>query len=115
MVTIDMITRGEHPSLVQETKQEIFRIKGIPVILYAPRDYWLLTEEEKDRICNGCGAQGKFDFIPDSVWFMDISEVCNIHDFCYYSSRPCIKDKEEADRIFLSNMLRLIEAKTKWK
>jgi len=115
MSTRNIISKKKDYTSIQETKQEIFRIKGIPVILYAPRDYWLLTEEEKDRICNGCGAQGKFDFIPDSIWFMSIEEVCSIHDFCYYSSRPCIEDKEEADRIFLNNMLRLIEAKTKWR
>ena len=87
----------------------------IKVVLYAPEAYWKLPKEEKDKICNGCGAQGKFDFVPDTIYFLNISEVCSIHDYCYHVAMPSLSYKEEADRIFLNNMLRLIEAKTKWK
>jgi hypothetical protein len=84
-------------------------------VLYAPEGYWKLSGEDKKLICNGCGPQGHLDFIPDSIYFLNISEACNIHDYCYEISRSNIKDKEWSDRIFLNNLLRLIEVKTKWR
>jgi hypothetical protein len=83
-------------------------------VLFAPEGYWVLNSEEKREICNGCGPQGHFDFIPDTMYFLNISEVCNIHDYCYEIARSDIRDKEWADRIFLNNLLRLIESETKW-
>lgn len=86
---------------------------GEPLI-FAPKAYWELTKEEKKKICNGCGPQGwKFDIIPDTMWFLDISEACNAHDFMYHVARPTVKDKDEADRVFLNNLTRIIDAKTK--
>ena len=85
-------------------------------VLYAPDSYWKATQEERDMIVNGCGsAQAKFDFVPDTIYGLNINEACNIHDWMYHFAKPNIKAKEEADRVFLNNMIRLIEAKTKWK
>ena len=66
-----------------------------------------MTPEELAYICNGCGAKGKFDFVPDTIWFMSIKEVCNIHDFDYHMGKT-IEDKMMADRRMRNNMLRLI-------
>jgi len=64
---------------------------------------------ERKFICNGCGSsQAKFDFIPDSVYFLKIRQACDIHDWMYHYGKG-IEGKEEADRAFLNNMLRLIE------
>ena len=82
--------------------------------LYCPYEYKLLRPQLKKQICNGCGPKSKFDFVPDTIWGLKIIEICNIHDYLYYIGKT-IEDKEKADRIFLNNMLRLIENKTKWK
>lgn len=82
--------------------------------LYAPEAYWQLSPAAKAVICNGCGsAQAKFDFVPDSIWGLSIKPVCDIHDFMYLFGQT-LADKEEADRVFLNNLLRLIEAGSGW-
>lgn len=79
--------------------------------LYKPISYVDASDREKRFICNGCGsAQAKFDFIPDSIYGLKIKDACNIHDWMYYKGMT-IQDKEEADRVFLNNLLRLIEAR----
>ena len=79
-------------------------------ILYAPAEYWELTPEQRKSLTNGCGP-GRFGskLISDRLWGLDISEVCNIHDFTYHIGWT-IADKLSADRAFLNNMLRLIDA-----
>lgn len=82
--------------------------------LYSPPSYKRLTSEERDEIVNGCGAAGaKFDFIPDNIYRLNISEACNIHDFMYHIAEATNEAKIEADRIFLNNLLRIIEFNTK--
>ncbi len=71
--------------------------------------YQQLTPEEKSKICNGAGAAGQpiSRFIPNSLYFLDCTEVFNIHDFDYYRGRREV-DKKEADRRLLSNLMILI-------
>jgi hypothetical protein len=79
--------------------------------LVAPEHYWHLHPETKEKFCNGCGPQGGIGLrilsycIPDSFFTLDISEACNIHDYCYIIGM----DKKEADNLFLDNMTRLID------
>lgn len=83
--------------------------------LYAPEAYWRLSPAAKAEICNGCGsASAKFDFIPDSIYGLKIRPACDIHDYMYHVGRRTLADKEEADRVFLNNLLRLIEADNGW-
>ena len=79
--------------------------------LFAPPEYWELTPIAKKEICNGCGAKGTGWLVPDTLWGLSVEEECNIHDFMYYDGET-IEDKEKADRVFLNNMLRRIEAKS---
>jgi len=80
--------------------------------LFAPQSYKNASDGEIELICNGCGsAQAKFDFIPDTVWGLSITPACNVHDWMYYVGLTQL-DKEEADMVFLNNMLRLIEGQT---
>ena len=59
---------------------------------------------------NGCGPAGwKGKFIPDHLLWLSITEACNIHDFMYLVGQT-EADREEADRVFKNNMLRIIEA-----
>jgi len=80
--------------------------------LFAPPEYWKLTPEEKKVICNGMGPKGYGLLVPDTMYGLDVSEAGNIHDFMYLIGHT-IEDKEAADRTFLNNMLRIIEAKSK--
>lgn len=87
-------------------------MKIIKGILYAPEEYWDMEDIDKNRICNGCGPKGTFDFVPEHIWGLRIGECCRIHDMCYHIAEPTIEAKNEADRIFLNNMLRLIDMNT---
>jgi len=84
------------------------------VKLFAPKEYWLLSPEEKASRCNGCGTKGLGGWlVPDTLWGLSIEEVCNIHDFMY-GEGMVQADKEAADRVFLNNMVRVINAKTRF-
>ena len=87
----------------------------VPIKLYSPESYKKATKGELELWTNGCGsAQAKFDFVPDTIWFLSIKEACRIHDWMYHMGRTA-EDKEEADRVFLYNMLRIINARSKSK
>lgn len=63
---------------------------------------------------NGCGTTGwKGKLVPDRLWFLSISEACNIHDFMYIVGET-LEEKQLADRVFLNNMLRIIDAHGGW-
>jgi len=83
--------------------------------LFAPASFKSAPMSQLKDICNGCGAaNAKFDFVPDRVYGTYIGYSCNIHDWMYNEGRS-IEDKEEADRVFLNNLYRLIERdKHKW-
>lgn len=86
----------------------------LKVQLFAPPEYWNLTEDAKHEIVNGCGP-AKFGYlVPDTMYGLDISRTCNIHDYMYHVGST-LADKEEADRVFLNNALRIIQAKTNWR
>lgn len=82
-------------------------------MIYAPPAYKKLTPKQVAAITNGCGPGGwQIDLVPDTLWGLDITAACNIHDYMYHVGED-IADKKEADRVFLNNMLRLIDAQTK--
>lgn len=77
--------------------------------LFAPRSYIKATDKEKRAVCNGCGTSGwKGELVPETVWGLSITAACNIHDWMYHTGES-ICDKDEADRAFLNNMLRVID------
>jgi len=85
-----------------------------PVELYAPFEYWGAPDELKIQICNGCGAAGwKYDVVPDNILGLNITTCCHIHDWMYHYGTDN-EDKEEADRAMLNNLVRTINAKTRW-
>lgn len=78
--------------------------------LFAPAEYWQLTDAKKCAIVNGCGPGGwKAKFIPNHILWISITEACNIHDYMY-SVGVAEYDREEADRVFMNNMMRIIES-----
>jgi len=80
--------------------------------LHEPPSYTDASKGQRDAICNGCGAaNAKFDFVPDTIYGLCITPACNIHDWMYDEAGPDIVFKREADRVFLNNILRIIEDK----
>jgi hypothetical protein len=69
-------------------------------------------------VCNGVGSKADlvgrvtYHLIPDTMYFLSCVEApADIHDFQYTYPRTAGLDyKNSADRTFLNNMLRLIEA-----
>jgi len=83
-------------------------------LLYSPDTYKNASRCDKKATCNGCGSKGFGGWVvPDTLWGLDIEEVCNIHDWMY-SEGKTIEDKDKADRVMLNNMIRLIEKGTRW-
>jgi hypothetical protein len=86
--------------------------KALQSILFAPPEFWALTPGQRADICNGCGTKGLVGFlVPDTLWGLRITAACDIHDFMY-AIGATIRDKETADRVFLNNMLRIINEHT---
>ncbi len=84
--------------------------------LYAPADYWILAKrdpEEMAYIAQGCGPHGWLDrIVPDKIAGLKITPACKIHDFMYYMGET-ETDREQADRVFLNNMFRMISVHTR--
>jgi len=80
--------------------------------LFAPGSFW--NDPRVDEVTGGCGP-GRVGgwFIPDTIWGVSISKACKIHDWMYFIGISK-EDKEEADRVFLNNILRLINAYNGW-
>ena len=82
--------------------------------LYAPEAYWRASEAVRDQVVNGCGTAGwKGDLVPDTVLGVCLTPACDIHDWMYTVGKD-MTDKEEADNVFLNNMLRIIDADDSW-
>ena len=82
--------------------------------LFSPDSYKKATPEQINIIVNGCGsAQAKFDFVPDTIYGLNITPACHIHDWMYHFGQDN-NDKLEADRVYLNNMLRIINKKRGW-
>ena len=52
--------------------------------------------------------------VPDDLLGLCITPACDIHDYMY-TVGDSISDKDSADRSFLNNMLRLIDAHDCWQ
>lgn len=80
--------------------------------LVAPESYRKATHAERAAVCNGCGSKGLGGWIvPDTLYGLSISDACNVHDWCY-AEGVTHDDKLAADRLFLDNMYRIIEAES---
>lgn len=74
--------------------------------------YMELSDIDRFKICNGCGsANAKFDFVPDTIYGLNISEACYRHDYAYHVGKT-EADKKAADEQFLRNMLTIINTKS---
>ena len=81
-------------------------------VLYSPSSFLIASVSQLERDCNGCGAAGSWLRPPSKIYGTLIVYACIIHDWQY--SKGCtIEDKDEADRVFLNNMIRLINRDSK--
>jgi hypothetical protein len=79
--------------------------------LMAPLSYWNASQEEIEKKTGGCGPGGLGDwFVPDTMYGESVFLACQIHDWMYGEGKDW-KDKALADRVFMYNMLVLIEDK----
>jgi len=82
--------------------------------LFASESYLSASPEVRAQVVNGCGPGGwKFDIIPDKLLGLSIAATCDIHDWDYAVGQT-VADKDAADRVFLNNALRTIEAASGW-
>lgn len=75
--------------------------------LIAPQSYRDASPAERLRRTNGCGAMGGPDYVPDTMYGLDVSEACRIHDWSYQIGKT-LADKDRADLDFHTNLLRII-------
>ena len=77
-----------------------------------PASFSEASPELREKVCNGCGsAQSNKDYIPDNVIGLNINAAAHIHDWGYEYGKDTYEDKCKHDRIFMNNMLRIIDAK----
>lgn len=79
--------------------------------LVAPRTYLSASQEEKSKYTNGAGAYGCAWLVPDTMFGLNVSEAANIHDWMYCEGTE-FEQKLMADRIFLFNLISIIDSNT---
>jgi len=80
--------------------------------LLCPLHMTRLTMEQIYARTNGCGREGlEGRLIPDTIWGLDISPACNVHDIMYQMA-DTREEENYADAIFGANLISLIQQKT---
>ena len=81
--------------------------------LYAPKTYWEATEEERNAVCNGCGAKGGMN-VPDTMYFLCVTQACNVHDWMWKEGKT-FADFLFSNAVFIMNLVILITSYgSKW-
>ena len=70
--------------------------------LFEPSGYTALSADEKSEICNGCGSKGLGWLVPNTIYGLNITDCCNIHDYMY-SQGATLKDKEFYENLTSNN------------
>lgn len=77
--------------------------------LLVPVSFILASPEEIDAKTGGCGPGSIGDwFVPDTMYGESVYLACRIHDWMYGEGET-LEDKRIADRVFLWNMVVLIQ------
>lgn len=82
------------------------------VRLYAPERF----ESSRFFVDGKCGPGVDTigdKLVPEKILGLFITEACKIHDYMY-SVGKTLEDKATADRVFRNNMVRLIQAGSRW-
>lgn len=81
--------------------------------LLTPLSMTRLTMPQIMEMSNGCGRAGiENRLVPDTIWGLDISPVCRIHDIMYQDA-DSLAEEDYADAIFGANLISIIKQKTK--
>ena len=85
----------------------IAEIEGFELLV--PQSFLNATDDEISTHAGGCGPGKVGDyFVPDQFYGESIYLACQIHDWMYHKGKT-IEDKKVADKIFLWNMVTLID------
>jgi len=76
--------------------------------IFAPPEFWEMPEEERALLGCGPGRVGDY-LVPDSFFGLSIRIACQVHDFMYRTGQS-ITDKARADRVFMNNTMRIVNA-----
>ena len=90
---------------MKEFKQVFRNYKG--QLLLGPPEFFKLSPGQIAEISNGCGPKGLLGlFVTDTMYGLDVSSGCHIHDYRYRYS----KFKFRSDIEMLTNHARIIAA-----
>jgi hypothetical protein len=85
-------------------------------MLWAPEEFWQLSEAERAEFRCGPGRGILEKLIPDVWWVgfpivrpLCVTPACAIHDHMYGTGPNTIGWKGVADRSFMNNLIRLVE------
>lgn len=79
-----------------------------------PCSYFDATPQMLEDAAGGCGPGGVGDrLVPDRMYGLSVRPACSIHDWMYHFGQD-LEDKKKADGVFLENMVRIIDTKTRW-
>ncbi len=75
----------------------------------APHSFWSDTNDNILAVCNGLGAEDDWrsEFIPDTIWGLNISLASIPHDWCFAHGRT-ERQFHKANLYFLFNMNQII-------
>ena len=80
--------------------------------LLAPLDMIRHPMDEILEATNGCGREGiEGRIVPDSIYGLDISPVCRVHDWMY-GHADTTEEENYADAIFGANLISIIQQHT---
>lgn len=77
-------------------------------ILDAPKAFKIAAIELLLSVCNGCGAAGSFFRPPSTIYGVDITPACQIHDFAFYLGQT-LKEFNKANSQFYKNIKVLLD------
>jgi hypothetical protein len=83
--------------------------------LHADPECHLFKDEHPDEWATfGCGPGGTGDYlVPDTMWGLDISEACRVHDWYYrFFSDRSPAAKKLADNLMLENTLHIVNTQS---
>jgi len=78
--------------------------------LYYPPTFPKSVEFFHGKCGAGSGLGEKL--VPETIWFLNITPACKIHDHMYAIADPTDEAKKEADRTFRNNMIRIVHYHT---
>jgi len=92
---------------------EHIEIDGVHLLGYSGINERREDFEEFLKHANGCGAgNAKFDFVPDTIYGLRITPVCNLHDDEFTFCEKTREAFDQANYNFYENLKRWINAKS---